>query len=236
MPKAARKQFIPFGINADTDQCAQIGSLRVGAPLFSKDPDVLQALSNYQSGWFSIAMGTNSPALEDMNAIQFVFAYMIAYMFENGVAEWQSATTYYTGSIVNVGGKLYKSLIDNNTGNAVTDGTKWKPASSVSLNSIVADYTVTNSDDYIHADATSAVGGLITVTLPATGSVADGFKVTIKNASASLSSGTVNVVVSNTGTETFENGYTTTTLTLESGPPVNESVTIYKKGTVWYIV
>ena len=42
-----------------------------------------------------------------------------------GVAEYDSATTYYTGSWAQSGGTVYASLQDNNTGNALTNGAFW---------------------------------------------------------------------------------------------------------------
>lgn len=125
MAKIERKTFKPFAHNANLDQLAQIGSLRAGAPMFSKDPDVLQGLSNYKDGWFSIAMGENSPAIEDMNAIQFVFSYFIAQILQDGVCEWDVESEYAKNSIAKSGTRLYISKVDGNIGNPISSSAHW---------------------------------------------------------------------------------------------------------------
>ena len=128
MSKILRKTAQIFGSNAGPNQLAKFGSLAAGSPTFSTDPAVIQALSNYLTGWFGAIIGANSPAIEDMNALCFLFAYQLAYGFQAGVAEWDSGTTYYTGSMVNSGGQLYVSLTDNNLNNAITSVANWRPA------------------------------------------------------------------------------------------------------------
>ena len=76
---------------------------------------MIQSLSNYLEGWFGAILGNNSPAVEDMNALHFLFSYQLAYGFQAGVPEWLDVTTYYKGSIVNIDGTLYKSITDDNT-------------------------------------------------------------------------------------------------------------------------
>lgn len=114
-----------FGSSAGFQQLSQIGSLAAGSPVYSTDPDVLQALANYIDGWFDVVIGNNSPAIEDMNSLCYLYAYQLAYILQAGIAEWNAGTTYYTGSFVNSGGQLFVSLVDNNLNNAVTDNTKW---------------------------------------------------------------------------------------------------------------
>ncbi len=62
-----------------------------------------------------------APYLQDMNGVMYVMAYEIAYLFEEGIPEYDTTTTYYTGSIVKKVGtfELYGSLIDTNLGNAL---------------------------------------------------------------------------------------------------------------------
>lgn len=49
------------------------------------------------------------------------------YLFENGIADYAADTTYWTGSIVKdpATGRLFQSLDDDNTGNPLSDPTKW---------------------------------------------------------------------------------------------------------------
>lgn len=126
MAKITRKNQLIFGSTAGVNQIAEIGSLAAGTPVFSTDPDTIQSLSNYLNGWFDIVIGENSPAIEDMNALCYLYAYQLAYLFQAGVAEWNTSTVYYIGSLVNVAGVLYSSLTDANTGNnPASDTTNW---------------------------------------------------------------------------------------------------------------
>lgn len=133
MPKLTRVIQKLFGSNASASEVTQFGSYAAGAPLPTANPLTIQALSQFLGGWSDAVLGDNSPALEDMNAIHLLYAYQLAYIFENGVPEWDSTTTYYKGGIVNVSGTLYESIADNNLGNAVTDPVYWlaKPGDSI---------------------------------------------------------------------------------------------------------
>jgi hypothetical protein len=128
MSKLTRKLMKLFGENAGTNQIAQFGSLAANTPTFVNDgnPDTIQGLAAWLSGWYGAVIGGNSPAIQDVNSVFYVFAYQLVYLFQAGVPEWNSATTYYVGSIVNDGsGNLYTSIADDNTNNALSDQTKW---------------------------------------------------------------------------------------------------------------
>ncbi len=127
MAKILRKAAKVFASGAGVNQIAQFGSLAAGSPAFTTDPDVIQALSNYLTGWFGAVIGANSPAEEDMNAILYLLSYQVAYLLQTGIGEWNSTTTYYIGSFVSSGSKIYVSLTDTNLNHAVTDATNWKP-------------------------------------------------------------------------------------------------------------
>ncbi|PMZ30506.1 hypothetical protein C1X25_36230, partial [Pseudomonas sp. GW247-3R2A] len=83
-----------------------------GSPVISSDPTVIQSLSNWLTGWFGAVVGGNSPAIEDMNAVCFVYAYQLAYLMQQGIPEYDSGTTYFTGSLCTSGGVIYRSLQD----------------------------------------------------------------------------------------------------------------------------
>jgi hypothetical protein len=139
MSKILRKVAKIFGSNAGTDQIAQFGSLAAADPTFTTDPIVIQSLSNYLGGWFSGVIGSNSPAIEDMNALCYLYAYQIAYNMQAGVPEWDASTTYYIGSFVSDGnGNLYYSLIDNNLNNVVSNLTDWKIFLSPALGNAIS--------------------------------------------------------------------------------------------------
>lgn len=127
MAKITRKLAKIFGLSSGTDQVSQFGSLAENSPTYSLDPDVIQGLSNWDSGWYDAVVDINSPAIEDMNAFCYVMAYQIAYLLQQGVAEWNAQTTYYQGNLVNVFGVLYYSLVDNNLNHVITDPSYWSP-------------------------------------------------------------------------------------------------------------
>lgn len=126
MAKITRKAAKIFGENAGALEIGQFGSLAAGSIAYSTDPDTIQDLQEYLDGWFAAIVGSNSPAIEDMNALCYLYAYQVAYLMQTGVAEYNTDTTYYIGSLVNDGtGILYVSLTDDNVGNALTDTTEW---------------------------------------------------------------------------------------------------------------
>jgi len=115
-----------FGSAANAGEIGKFGSLAAGSPTTTTDPAVMQALGNWDGGWFSAVLGGNSPAIEDMNSLHYVAFYQLAYLFQSGVPEWNSSTTYYVGGLAQDGyGNIYVSLADNNTGNALTNLSYW---------------------------------------------------------------------------------------------------------------
>lgn len=133
--KLTRQTFIQFGINvnASADIC-QFGSPATGTPVYTSVIATLQALAAWTTGWAAETVANNRPFLEDMNAVHYVFSYMIAYILQMGIAEWDAGTNYYTNSIVQSGGVLYQSLIDNNLNVTPVVGVSWKLAVPVYRN------------------------------------------------------------------------------------------------------
>lgn len=155
MSKILRKNMKIFGSNPGFNQMAVFGSLAAGVPSFSTDPEVIQSLSNYLDGWFDAVIGNNSPAIEDMNSLCFVYAYQIAYLMQAGIAEWNTDTTYYVGSMVNDGnGRIYTSLTDNNTGNPITDVINWQ-LNGTPIGSILPYGSSVQPSGFLFCDGTS---------------------------------------------------------------------------------
>lgn len=123
MAKAPRKTLKLFAGSAINT--GQFGSAQAGTKVNSTDLAVIQALPAWAAGWSSAVVGGQKlPALEEMQGVQYVHGYSLAYLFENGMPEWDAGTTYYTTSIVRKTGtyELYGSLVDNNTNNALPSG------------------------------------------------------------------------------------------------------------------
>lgn len=129
MPNLLRYTQVIFGSTAGTDQMAEFGSLAAGTPALytgtTITPGIIQTLANYASGWFGAVIGSNSPAIEDMNSLFYLVTYQLGYLFQKGIAEYDSASTYYINDYAKSSGISFVSLANSNTGNLVTDTTKW---------------------------------------------------------------------------------------------------------------
>lgn len=118
-----------FASNADADQLAAFGTMKTGTPVYSSDLSTLQT-SDYTDGWSEAILDDKAPYMEEMNAVQYGLSYQIAYILQQGLSiQYDANTTYMKGSIVSVISDtdvtFYKSIADNNTGNAVTNTTYW---------------------------------------------------------------------------------------------------------------
>jgi hypothetical protein len=114
MAKLTRVNQKLFGANGPSGDFGQFGSLAAGAANYTKDPTTIQSLAAFLTGWAAATLANNRPALEDMNSLFHLVYYQLCYILQQGIAEWDTATTYYTGSLVNYGGIIYKSLQDDN--------------------------------------------------------------------------------------------------------------------------
>lgn len=120
MAKIQRKLQKVFASNATNN--GQFGSAQVGTKVTSTDLDTLQSLSAFLSGWNDATIsGQKLPTLEEMQALHYITTTQIAYIFQEGIAEYQADTEYHEKSIVKKTGtyEIYGSLIDDNTGNAL---------------------------------------------------------------------------------------------------------------------
>lgn len=206
-----------FGSGAGVDQISVFGSKFAGSPAFTTDPDTAQSLSNFLTGWAGAAIGGNAPAIEDVNAVFFVLSYLLCYLQQAGVPEWDASTIYYTGSLANSGGVLYISLTDNNSGHAVTDAANWAVYGGNRVR------TVTTTDAFGALDGTiraNGTAGAYSVSLPALSAVPVGTRFTLKRADV-----TVNVVtLAANGAELIDG---VNTFLLQGGPN-QPSVTVLK--------
>lgn len=129
MPKIERKTQKIFGGNAESDQLAVFGSMISGTPVYNDDIEALQSEA-YTEGWKAAVAANEAPFMEEMNAVQYGFSKQLAYLFQQGIAEWDAGTTYYLNSFCQVGGVIYKSMQDENINHSPaddTEGTYWIP-------------------------------------------------------------------------------------------------------------
>lgn len=231
MAKILRKNMKIFGSSPGVNEIAKFGSLAAGSPIFTTDVETIQSLSNYLQGWFAAVIGGNSPAIEDMNALCYVYAYQLAYLFQEGVAEWNSLTSYFIGSMVNDGlGTVFISLIDNNLNNALTNANitsgKWK-VQNRGVRLVTGTDTATSSDNLIRAKPTAAS---FVETLPAVAGCYIGQQIIVKNVETNGNQ----VTVKGSGVEPID-GVASGTIVLESSP-TQESATFSCNGTGWDII
>lgn len=216
MSKIVRKTMKQFGSGAPS-QMGQFGSFAAGAPATSVDPGTIQSLGAYTQGWFSAIVAGQSPALEDMNALAYLFAYQLGYLLQTGIGEYDAFTPYFIGSIVNDGtGILYVSLTDNNLGNALAVGANWRRIGGGATIATI-DPGTTPTYTVVAADLgktflVNTVNGTLTVNLPEA-SANTNFVITIKDVGIFASVKNITVVSVNIagqkieGAQNFQNNY-----------------------------
>jgi hypothetical protein len=129
MTKIERKTQKIFAGNADTDELAVFGSMISGTPVYNDDIEALQSEA-YTEGWKAAVAANEAPFMEEMNAVQYGFSKQLAYLFQQGIAEWDAGTTYYLNSFCQVDGVIYKSMQDENINHSPADDTEdtyWSP-------------------------------------------------------------------------------------------------------------
>lgn len=118
MSKIARQTLKPFASAAGSNDIGVFGSLAHGPITYSQVIATIQSLASWLNGFADETVGTNVPALEDVNAVLYVFGYMLCYLLQDGMPEYDASTTYYIGCFVKVGSIQYVSLVDTNLNNA----------------------------------------------------------------------------------------------------------------------
>jgi hypothetical protein len=137
MAKLAVKPLKIFGSAlSPTGNVAQHGSTAAGAAVYSDDPTVLQALAAWINGYAAAVINTgggqSSPVLEELNAILYVLTYTLAYLKEEGIAEWDATVNYQTSSFATDGaGVIYHSKTADNLNHALSNGTYWETLASM---------------------------------------------------------------------------------------------------------
>jgi hypothetical protein len=112
---------------AEPNNIAVFGSLESGTPAFSKDPGDIQSLAAFMHGWAAAVVNNNSPAMQDRNALDYLFSRQIAYVLQLGIPEWNAQTTYYINSYCQLDGVIYISKANSNHTHPATDISFWLP-------------------------------------------------------------------------------------------------------------
>lgn len=126
MAKLPRKtQKIFCGNPTSENQTSVFGTMKTDNKQYSTDVGTLQSNAAYEQGWKSATIASYKPFMEDFNTLNYINTSQLAYLFQQGIPEWDSATTYYKNSFCSYNGDLWKSLIDNNLNNAPFEGNEW---------------------------------------------------------------------------------------------------------------
>ncbi len=169
--KLLRKIQKIFGSAAGPTELSQIGSYAASSPMFTNDPAIMQALSNFLTGWYGVAVGGNSPAIQDLNSLHFLVTRQLAYIFQSGIPEWESGTEYFIGSFVSDGlGGFYRSLADNNIGNALSDTTKWSKGG-------IKQQVFETDDSWVCPPGVTKIRALLTTTYAGKGTKDSGYTI-----------------------------------------------------------
>lgn len=184
MTKILTKLQKVFGATGPTGVLGQFGSFAEGSPVYTNDIETIQSLTEYGDGIASALVNGAPPAIQDINSLFYMISKQIAYLMQQGIPEWNSATTYYIGSFVTrpsgTNGEIFISVANDNLNNAITDTTKWMlyKSNKITAYSASNEYTAAYDDWYIKYNfATSA-----TVYLPEPTSTNKGRSIHVYNA------------------------------------------------------
>lgn len=163
MAKIERKTQKIFAGNAATDELAVFGSMISGTPVYNDDIEALQSEA-YTEGWKAAVAANEAPFMEEMNAVQYGFSKQLAYLFQEGIPEWDAETEYSsTGLVKSLDSnkiKLYRSLKDGNVGHLVSEPNWWEEVKlggyySLPLFSFMWSDHLLNDIQYLRADTFS---------------------------------------------------------------------------------
>jgi hypothetical protein len=139
MARLARTTQIIFGasglVGTGGYGAAAIGNVATEVAT-SSALSTIMGTAAWGAGWLNAVLGsTKFPAVEDLNAVEYVNSTQLAYLFQQGIPEYDAGTTYYVNSLTMKSGtwQLYGSLTDANIGNALSDGTNWKYLGDLSV-------------------------------------------------------------------------------------------------------
>ena len=106
----------------------QFGSAKIGTYNGTTDVATIQSLAAWSNGFIDAVTPSNQyPPLPEMTGALKVLSHQGCYLLQQGIAEWDDATTYYLNAFCAYNGIIYQSIEDENINNnpATSDG-YWK--------------------------------------------------------------------------------------------------------------
>lgn len=132
MAKLTRITGKVFGSNATATigGIGQFGSAAAGSPNPTTDVATIQALPAYLDGWGSaVITSRNFPPIEEVTGVLKTISYQTCYTLQEGIPVYDIGTNYSDTSIVKVidgnGLSFYRSLVEDNLGNSLSDTDYW---------------------------------------------------------------------------------------------------------------
>lgn len=130
MEKLKRVYQKIFASKSGNDETVAFGSTAQGSTVYTKELADIQTEA-FEEGIKSSLVAGEAPIWEDNNSVFYEITSQLAYLFQQGISEWDSETTYFIGSFCTViegeSVKLYYSLADNNKENDPSnDDINWK--------------------------------------------------------------------------------------------------------------
>lgn len=132
MAKLTRITGKVFGSNATATigGIGQFGSAAAGSPNLTTDVATIQALPAYLDGWGSaVITSRNFPPIEEVTGVLKTISYQTCYTLQEGIPVYDIGTNYSDTSIVKVidsnGLSFYRSLVEDNLGNSLSDTDYW---------------------------------------------------------------------------------------------------------------
>ena len=81
--------------------------------------------TDWLRGWAAGVNDAGFPPMQFFNALGYTATQMTAYLFQNGISEWDNLQEYNDGSTVQFNGVIYVSNADDNIGNQPSTSSEW---------------------------------------------------------------------------------------------------------------
>lgn len=137
-PKAVVKPFASEETNPNFEPTPVGQWAGGGAVTPSLDPEVLLENASQGITKMTVQSGTSTiilPPASDIAGLYYSFTYFLKALQQTGIAEYSAVQDYHSNDITKApsGSKIYRSLINNNIGNPLTDITKWEELDLLAL-------------------------------------------------------------------------------------------------------
>ncbi len=130
-----RKTQKIFGLNGNNGVPGSAQASGTTSGSLSNDLAILQSLAAFADGLNSVVLsGKSLPPLQEDQALDYIETSQLAYIFQEGIPEYDAGTEYRINSLVKQAGTttLWKSLVNVNTGNPLVAGANWQQCGDLS--------------------------------------------------------------------------------------------------------